>query len=167
MLTKLKESIKKLESSKTFKDYKKTNPDAYLTSTFLMAENLEEDWQLDYYSIKSKKITSFVIKDKIKSMPETKPFQEKETIIEKLDIDKIKIDFKKVLEIADKLKKEKYKNETLTKKIIVLQNLKEFGQIWNLTFLTSSFKTLNIKINASSGKILKENLASLITFTKK
>ena len=167
MLTKLKKTIKKLESSKTFKDYKKTNPDAYLTSTFLMAENLEEDWQLDYYSIKSKKITSFVIKDKIKSMPETKPFQEKETIIEKLDIDKIKIDFKKVLEIADKLKKEKYKNETLTKKIIVLQNLKEFGQIWNLTFLTSSFKTLNIKINASSGKILKENLASLITFTKK
>ena len=167
MLTKLKKTIKKLESSKTFKDYKKTNPDAYLTSTFLMAENLEEDWQLDYYSIKSKKITSFVIKDKIKSMPETKPFQEKESIIEKLDIDKIKIDFKKVLEIADKLKKEKYKNETLTKKIIVLQNLKEFGQIWNLTFLTSSFKTLNIKINASSGKILKENLASLITFTKK
>ena len=167
MLTKLKETIKKLESSKIFKDYKKTNPDTYLTSTFLMTENLEGDWQLDYYSIKSKKITSFVIKDKVKSMPETKPFQEKESIIERLDIDKAKIDFKKVIKIADKLKREKYKNEILTKKIIVLQNLKEFGHIWNLTFLTSSFKTLNIKIDASSGKILKENLAYLITFTKK
>ena len=91
MLTKLKETIKKLESSKIFKDYKKTNPDAYLTSTFLMTEDLEGDWQLDYYSIKSKKITSFVIKDKVKSTLETKPFQEKESIIEKLDIDKIKI----------------------------------------------------------------------------
>ena len=68
--------------------------------------------------------------------------------------------------IADKLKREKYKNETLTKKIIILQNLKEFGHIWNLTFLTSSFKTLNIKIDANSGKILKKKLASLITFTK-
>ena len=166
MLTKLKETIKKLESSKIFKDYKKTNPDAYLTSTFLMTEDIEGDWQLDYYSIKSKKITSFIIKDKVKGMPETKPFQEKESIIEKLDIDKVKIDFKKVLEVTDKLIKKKYKSETLTKKIIILQNLKEFGHIWNLTFLTSSFKTLNIKIDANSGKILKKKLASLITFTK-
>ena len=131
-----------------------------------MTEDIEGDWQLDYYSIKSKKITSFIIKDKVTSMPETKPFQEKESIIEKLDIDKVKIGSKKVLEITDKLIKKKYKNETLTKKIIILQNLKEFGHIWNLTFLTSSFKTLNIKIDATSGKILKENLASLITFTK-
>ena len=103
MLTKLKETIKKLESSKIFKDYKKTNPDAYLTSTFLMTEDIEGDWQLDYYSIKSKKITSFIIKDKVKGMPETKPFQEKESIIEKLgnkNFNRIKIGIQ-----TDKLEK--------------------------------------------------------------
>ena len=49
----------------------------------------------------------------------------------------------------------------------ILQNLGEFGNIWNITYVTHSFKTLNIKINAENGKILHHSLDSLMDFVKK
>ena len=53
------------------------------------------------------------------------------------------------------------------KTIVILQNLSEFGNIWNITYVTHSFKTLNMKINAENGKILHHDIVSLMDFVKK
>ncbi len=161
MLSRIRESVKKLEASNEFKEYKKNNPKSYLVSSFSILE--EEDWEIDYYNPVKKLVTSFLVRERIKTKPESQAFQEREETISELDLKKVKIDLDKALEILENFRDKKYPNETADKKIIVLQNLKKFGQIWNITYLTNSFKTLNVKIDAEKGKILSEKLSSLIS----
>ena len=52
------------------------------------------------------------------------------------------------------------------KKIIaIIQNLDK-EQIWNVTFLTQSFKTLNLKIKSDNGEIIEKKLDSLFKIEK-
>ena len=51
----------------------------------------------------------------------------------------------------------------MTKTIAILQNI-ELGQLWNITLVTSSLKTINIKIDAKTGKTIKHELISLFQF---
>ena len=52
------------------------------------------------------------------------------------------------------------------KTIAILQNIKPHGNIWNLTYITQAFNTLNMKIDASTGKILDHNHSSIFSFRK-
>ena len=162
MLKKLKQSISKLEFSEEFRNYLKKNPKAYLISGFLIMD--EGDWQIDYYNPNNGLVTAFLVREKIKVKPEAQAFQEKEKKIEKLDIEKVKLDFERAMEIVEKIRQDKYGNEIPNKKIIVLQNLEDYGQVWNITFITSSFNTLNVKIDSENGMIRSENLSSVINF---
>lgn len=40
-------------------------------------------------------------------------------------------------------------------------------KLWNITFVTHSFRILNMKINAEDGKISYHNLESLMDLVKK
>ena len=155
-------SIKNLENSKEFKDYKNKNKNSYLTSAFLMTDI--DNWQIDYYNPTTRKLTSFLIRDKIKVKPESQALQEDNKTINELVINKIKIDYNKAIKIVDKFNKDKYPKEIPNKKIIVLQNLENYNHVWNITYITNSFKTLNVKINAVNGEIVSESLSSLINF---
>ena len=73
----------------------------------------------------------------------------------------------KLLKKAEEFKKEKYPNELVSKTIAILQNLDEYGTIWNTTYVMHSFKTLNMKISPENGKILHHSLESLMDFIKK
>ncbi len=42
----------------------------------------------------------------------------------------------------------------------------EFGDIWNITYVTEAFNTLNMKIDAENGRVLEHNLASVFSFRK-
>ena len=78
----------------------------------------------------------------------------------------MKKDFGEALVIAKRLQQEKYPNEKSIKDIVVLQAL-EVGQIYNITFVTQTFKTLNIKLDSSTCKLISDELISLIKFPSK
>ncbi|MBI2652931.1 hypothetical protein HYX00_05695, partial [Candidatus Woesearchaeota archaeon] len=46
------------------------------------------------------------------------------------------------------------------------QNMAALGNIWNITYITEAFNTLNMKIDASNGKVLEHNLSSIFSFKK-
>src|SRR3989344_2458059 len=52
------------------------------------------------------------------------------------------------------------------KTIAILQNIKELGNIWNITYVTEAFNTLNMRIDASTGKVLEHKLSSVFSFRK-
>ena len=56
-----------------------------------------------------------------------------------------------------------YKQETPFKIITILQKL-DIGQVYNITYVTQSFKVLNFKIDSSNGKVLKKSLKSIMEF---
>ena len=158
------DEIQRLESSDVFNEWKKENPNTYLTHAFIMLDpNIKKEWQIGYYNEETDKITTFNVNDKITKNPEAEAFK-KEGAINELDIEKIKISFDKVLETADIIQKQKYSRCNPTNKIIILQNLNK--QVWNITYVSNTMETLNIKVDAETGEVISDNITSLFKIEK-
>jgi hypothetical protein len=166
MLSKLKDTLAKLEKEGKFGEYKKDNPDAYLVSGFFMVEKVGVDdivWQVDFYSKKTAKITSFVLNKTLEVKGEQDVFQEKKKVLGPLNLNQIKVGFRQCLDIVNELIDKKYPSETPSKIIVVLQMLDGLA-VWNITYLTQAFKVLNVKVNAESGDVIKDTIENILSF---
>ena len=130
----------------------------------MIAKDVQADWQLGYYNPSNDTLTSFTVNDKVIQNPDAEIFKNK-TKVQKLDVDKVKINLDEALSKSEKLQKEKYSVHDPLKKIVILQNL-DMGQVWNITYVTQTFKTLNIKINSETGEIVKYDLIDLFKVEK-
>lgn len=169
-MKRLLKALKLLDSDKEFQDWKKENKEAYFSYAFNMVrnENQLEDWQLGYYDKKKDKITTFIIKkDDIEIKPEEDVFKKEETEVRAINLDYAKLNIDDVLKKAKEFQKSRYTNELPMRVILILQNLPGLGNIWNITYVTHTFKTLNMKVSSSSGKVLEHNLTSLVDFGSK
>ncbi|MBL7147734.1 MAG: hypothetical protein ISS82_02825 [Nanoarchaeota archaeon] len=149
----------KLTNSKIFKEWKENNKKDYLSS-YVSINNIP---QFDFYNPKTDKITSFIINKEIEIKKEQNIFKSSKDKIKELNLNKIKITQEQAEKIINNL--EKYKHETFSKKIIILQNIKV--PLWNISLITDTFNILNIKINAINGNIISENYESLLNFKVK
>jgi len=164
----IKQIIRVLESSSKFKSWRENNKKAYLSYIFKTFEkNDNDDWQLGYYEPDNDALATFTVtKSNVELQDNQEVFKKTEKKVPKLEIEKVTIGYGKAQEIAKTFQKESYKNEIAGKIIIILQNLESYGQIWNITYVTLAFNTLNIKIDASSGKVLHHELSSLLNLAK-
>lgn len=159
------EALKKLETSKEYKDWAKENKDSYLSHAFIMVDpNIKEEWQIGYCDNANEKIITFAIGEGITKNPDAEPFKD-ETRIRELDPKRVKLTMQDALGKAEDVQKKKYSAHTPFKKIVILQNL-DVGQVWNITYVTNTFKTLNIKIDAETGEILKDDLIDFFRIDK-
>lgn len=156
----INESFSNLQSLEQFKEWKKSHSDSYFSSAFLISDN--PTWQIDFYNPKKDNITSFFLEDPIQ-IKEEKIFRKEKGEIGELDLEKIKISLEKAEEIVLNLVKEEYKGQDPSKKIIILQVIKKII-IWNITYLTTSFNLLNVKIDAVSGDIKEHKIDSVMKF---
>ena len=158
-----KQALKKLYDSKVYKEWKTKS--CYLTYGFIMiSEEVKQEWQIGCYDPKADRITAFTISDKVIKNPESEVFKKNSEVFE-LEPSKIKLTLEKTLEKAEEVQKTKYAQHTPVKKVVILQKL-SIGQVWNITYITNTFKTLNIKIDAESGEVLKHDLIELFRFDK-
>ncbi|MBW2981796.1 hypothetical protein KY343_02845 [Candidatus Woesearchaeota archaeon] len=160
-----KDALKVLEKSSEFKNWKKKNPNTYLSYGFYVIENIDVNWKIGYYDNKKDKLTSFDVGSKIKIEPDEEVFKKKEKKVEKLDLNDIKLDIGDAISIAQGLQEEEYATEKPTKIIAILQKI-DVGQVWNITYLTQNFNTLNFKIKTETGRVLEKKLTSLMEFKK-
>src|SRR3989338_692640 len=132
-------------------------------------ENNESSlWQLGFYNRATDKITTFVIgKNEIAVQKEEEVFKKPDMEVKPVGIEKAKLKFDEIIKKAEKFKKEEYPKEAISKTIAILQNLQGFGTVWNITFVTDSFKTINLKINAENSEVISHNLESIMDFVKK
>lgn len=159
-------SIDTLEHSIIFKDWKRQNKAAYLVNCFTMIENNESpQWHIGYYDEKKDRIVSFIVGDEITKTPESEVFKEKSKVLPFIKPN-IKIDYLKAFENALTLQKEKYPGNSPLKKIILLQNF-DGHYIYNITFITQTFKTLNIKVSSQDGRIISDKIHSIFDFNDK
>lgn len=161
-MEKVKEKFDILKDSDEFKNWRKNNPDSYLTHAFCMHDGTSiDEWQYGFYNKSRDRIATFVLDDEIKLMPESEVLK-KDDLLNQLDIDNVEMEVDDALKKAKECQEEKYKGQLPMKTIILLQHLKE-GLVWNITYLTISFKTLNIKVSAIDGSIVDSSLKSLIS----
>lgn len=165
----LNQALKKLNESKEFKEWSSKNKDAFLSyASKMLEDNKKVPWQFGFYHKATDKIITFVVDDDLLEMKEEEEvFKKPDMVVKQIDIEKVKIPFEKILEKTKEFQKNKYPKELVNKTIAILQNLEEYGNIWNITYVTHSFKTLNMKINPENGKIMHHSLESLMDFVKK
>ncbi|MBW2976748.1 hypothetical protein KY347_04855 [Candidatus Woesearchaeota archaeon] len=168
----LNSALKKLNESSGFISWKNKSKDIFFSYAFRMIEEnsnkSNEDWQLGFYNKTTDKITTFTVNDAgIEIQQEQEIFKKPGMQVNPLDIKKVKVPFEKILKETAGLQKKECPAELAGKTIAVLQNLEGYGTIWNITCIMRSFKTLNVKINAETGKIMAHSLESLMSFIKK
>lgn len=163
-----KKILGQLQESKEFRDWQKkaSNKKCYLSHIFYMIGKNKEECQIGYYDRKKNEITSFEVGNDIRISSVERPFKPDEMKVNEVDLKKVKIDFNDAILIVENLQKTKYPSEKPIEVIAVLQNLDGFGTIFNVTHVTQSFKTLNVKVNADNGDILRDELVSIIQFPK-
>ncbi len=166
MLNNIKDAVATIKEKEKFIKYKEENPESYLTSAFSMVEYERMDdafWQLDFYSPKTKKITSFVLHEKIEVKEEQDIFQKEKNDLMALDLKSIKINFREAIDTINEFIDNKYSGESPSKIIVILQAT-DNKPVWNITYLTKSFNILNIKLNAEDGTIIADKLESVLKF---
>jgi hypothetical protein len=168
-MEKVKKAIAELEESKEFKDWKKENGDSYLSYAFNMVKGSDlEDWQLGFYEKKKDKVTTFIIKKEgIEIVPEQDIFKKEETEVKAIDLSEDKFTIDEILKKAQEFQKNTYPKDMPAKVIIILQNLQGFGNIWNITYVTQAFNTLNMKISTSTARVLEHKVTPLMDFRAK
>ena len=164
----LKPAIQKLEKSPDFMKWHKKHKGTYFSYAFKILEEMgSNDWQLGFYDSKKDKITTFMLLgDNIKIRPEEEIFKKEETKVSEVQLDKVNLGFDNVIAKANEFQNKNYPKDKSVKTIAILQNIPEFGNIWNITYVTEAFNTLNMKIDASTGKILEHNLSSILSFRR-
>jgi len=160
-----KECLGILKNSKEFKNWKTKNKKAFLSYGFVIIPD-QNCWKAGFYHPEKDLITSFIIDDKITIEHEEEVFKPEKMHVNKLNLKEIKTNYKNALKTAENLQKQKYKNENPKKIILILQNLEKHGTIWNITYITETISTLNIKIDAKTGKTKEHKLVRLFEFRK-
>ncbi len=160
-----KQSVQKIKQSKAFKDWEGQNKQAFLCFGMIIPEK-EEFWSIGFYDPEKDEITNFIAGKTIIKEKSDKVFKTKSMEVLPIQLNKLKIKSTDALEKAQAIRKEKYSNETPIETILIIQNLKPFGLIWNITIVTISLTSINIKINATTGELLQEKKISLFSFKK-
>jgi len=158
--------VSMLRKRPEFRQWRKSNKDADLVHIFLMVEPGKPImFDIGFLDKDRKIMTSFLVDKDITSIETSESkeiFSQDPQKIKPLEEGKVKILFDKALETAGKLQKEKYKQHIPMKEIVILQNL-DIGQVWNITYITQSFETLNIKVDAETGKVLEDKLHKIFS----
>ena len=160
------DAIKQLENDKSYAEWKKKNPSDFLAHGFWLNDDLNKDaWQIGYYNKKKDSITTFfVVDDDVKKSQESEVFKRPDAVIEPLDAKAIKISSEKAMEIARKLQKQKYAADPVQKSFMIVQTLDK-KTVFNITLLTATLKTINIRVDAKSGTVVLEKVTPLMSFT--
>jgi len=164
----IKPTLEKLEKNIDFRKWHKKNKNTYFSYAFKIPQEMgSDDWQMGFYDKKKDKITTFVITgDGINIRPEEEVFKKGETKVSAINVNKVKLSFDNIITKANEFQEKNFPKDKGMKTIAILQNISELGNVWNITYLTESFNTLNMKIDASTGKILEHNLSSVFNFRK-
>ena len=153
--------LQRLEQSDVFKKWKTQSAASFLSTMFAVDEGKEKVWQVGYYDPQADMMTTFLMESDIAE----KVFKTQEMGVQPLELHNVLIDADAALASAAALQQKKYPGELSVKRIIILQHL-DMGQVYNITYVTRSFKTLNIKVDAKTGAVVQDHLVSLVQFDK-
>lgn len=156
-----REAFRRLVGSEIFREWRGAHPHNYLAHGFFMdGEGVVREWQIGFYDKDTDRITTFSVADDIMHNPPSELFK-KEAAVRELVLEHVASDSDEALDTAHAHRKEKYRGHDPTKTMILLQHL-PIGQVWNISFITSTFAICNVKVDAKSGEVLSSSCESLL-----
>ncbi len=130
------------------------------------------EWLVSYYDKEDDTFTTFSSLG-IQKGEKEEAFK-KEQALPALRLDSVKVEAGAAVASAEKVRTSDYKGEGANKIIMVLQPLtgeeisgngsKAVELVWNITYITSGFNVLNVKLSAETGKVLKHGISGVMDF---
>jgi len=158
-------AIHTLTTSLSFKDWHEKHPKTFLAHGFLMLDEANKNtWQIGFYDEEHQRMTTFLVTGTKVEHTDEQEILQGSAPIQELKPSEVTLESSKALEIANNCIKENYKGEIILKNFFIIQH-NEGETIYNITYFTQAFKTINIKISAKNGAILKHNIQALAEFT--
>ncbi len=151
------EAVKTLQETKEYKEWKTKHPKYFLAHGFLMPEE-NPHWQLGFSD--GEHVSTFLL-DTLQVIDEQEVNKQPDSVIQELNIEKF-FPLEKAKEVFEKMRKEKYSQEQVYKLVIIIQHIEK--DCYNITGLTHSFKTLNMKIDMN-GNVISHSCEALVEQT--
>ena len=161
-----KKAFELLGKDSIFTEWSASHPSAFTAYFFSdIDEQLQlGPWQIGLYDKKEDKIAKFIVDTQITYEPLAEAFK-KPGGIKKLDIKKAKISAEEARDTFLLLQKKKYVQHLVLKGFLILQNIEQ-GTVWNVTLLTRTFAALNVKVNATNGEIVEDQLMTFFDMSE-
>ncbi len=161
---KIQPYVKKLETSKVFRDFKREYSDAFLVAGFFVIDyetgmNLH---QIDYYLPSKRKVAAFTLDGKV-DLKVMEMMDRK--VPEKLDL-KTKVDLDALRGILQDEMKNRNITENIKKIIAVIQSI-DRKKVWVLNCILSGMEILKAHIDDESETVLSMERASILDYVKK
>ncbi|MFT4250327.1 MAG: hypothetical protein ACMXYD_03120 [Candidatus Woesearchaeota archaeon] len=143
-------------------EYSKDLPSGcYLAHAFFMDDGRDE-WQVGFVNPDDESIIVFVVsEDSVTKNPPSEAFKKPEDVIAPLRLEEVKVPASQALAAAKKHLSEKYPTHPLKQAILLLQVL-DGSQVYNITLVTETFYLLNLKLASSSGEVVSEEFDHLM-----
>lgn len=167
-MMKLRDVIAQVEADSSYSEWRKSNKKGYIAHAFMMMDKENENiWQMGYYSPEKDKITTFIVEgEDVKKTPEMDVFKEPGSNVAKLDVSKVKIGSIEAIEKAEEVMAKEYPTAMPMKMFFIIQNINDMGHIYNVTFITQDFSTVNIRISSENCKVLSHKIGKIFEFQK-
>ncbi len=161
----LHETLARLTRHSVFKDWQSKNKDYFLAHAFVMLDEPNKGiWQIGFYNSDKERMVTFVVSDTDIQHTEEQEVLKETTGIQPLKAEEVTLTVEKALKTAKDCTQENYRAEIPLKEFFIIQNAEEHT-MFNITYFTQSLKTINVKIDAKTGKIIKHSMQSLAEFT--
>lgn len=151
-----------------FKDWKKLHTYSFLSHFFIVLPSVEllslseNDWEIGFFDLESKKITVFDKKNKNWAIkPADDVFKKETDSLEELKLQEIKLNTEEAFSRFRQESVNVFPKEVCGQGFLILQKWKGIV-VWNFTFITRTLKFANLKINAADGSLFEHNLIDLV-----
>jgi hypothetical protein len=164
----IKNIIDKVKKSEEFEIWQKDVSGYYLSYVYKMLDANKDDFQVGFINKETDYVATFEIDlsvNMIKFIGESEPFKKPEDDVHKLNIDKVEVDWKDALAKSEEVLKKEYSAHVPINTFFILQKLEE-GDVYNITYLSKSFSTINLKISAQDGSVLSKSCNSIMDLAK-
>lgn len=165
-MSSMQEMLGVLKKTDSFQQWSKIHPSGYLSHFFCQINNQFmplAKWEVGFYETASGKITVFTLLDNgdAEIKPADDVFQKEKAAIEELKADHIKFTVEQAKQVWQEHFPKFFPREVLGDGFVVVQALEKIP-VWNFTFITKTIKFVNMKIDATDGKIVSHEEINLV-----
>ncbi|MFT4311795.1 MAG: hypothetical protein ACMXYF_01045 [Candidatus Woesearchaeota archaeon] len=119
-------------------------------------------WQFGYYHLDKQQMIEFHVHDsKIEIMHNSELLKDPNTQLLALSLDGV-LSQQEIEEKTIAFLEKTYTHAHTQTKILLLQNIAEFGIVWNVTYILITWQTVNVKFDAKTGEVKAHAIQNLL-----
>jgi len=165
----MQEEYDALLASTQYKEFIEQHEKHMLVNAFILySDQYDATWQFGFYAEDTDLITAFVIRGnqddgfEIEQQKADEVTKEPSAKLLPLNLDVVQKTSEQALEIAITFIEVEYNAGAAQSKILLLQNMAELGEVWNVTIISKTFDVMNVKVNAKNGEVVSHSQHSLL-----